>query len=362
MVPVAADSVWTRGVLAAEAILKKVHRVSVAKVLDPLVDSDFLVMVERLSASLKSSTGPTEGAAIRRSLRALDVDWENLSAAQRDRAFVAADVAIGRAFPGVVRAVRIQLQGPRGAMFGPTRRSWARRSRTRAFPRAITISPQLSATDRVAERLVRTSSTNFVRDELGRRRDDLSEKAREIVARGLDQGLGRDVIARDLAAAFGDRIVRSEAYYEVVAGAYMNRARTYSSLLSFQDAGVENYVFEAVLDEVTTDICRFYHGQTFSTSKGIEAMNRTLELEDPEQIKDVSPWLRTGKSPDGTRNIFFMRGGQRVRVAQIDRSGVGNRDDVGSYSRAMTPRQLEAAGIPFPPLHGRCRSTVVADV
>lgn len=362
MDPVAADGTWTRGVLAAEAILEKVHRVEVEKVLDPLNDTDFLVMVDRLSASLKSATGPIEAAAIRRALRALDVDWPNLNATQRDRVFDAARVALGSATPRVVRAVRIRIGGPRGAMFGPTRRSLARRSRTRAFPQAITISPQLSASDRAAERLVRTSTTNFVRDELGRRVDHLSEEAREIVARGLEQGLGRDVIARDLAEAFGNRIVRSEAYYEVVAGAYMNRARTFSSLLTFQEAGVETYVFEAVLDEVTTDICRFYHGQTFSVQKGIEAMNRTLALEDPEQIKDVSPWLRTARSPDGTRSIFFLRNGVRVRVAQIDRSGVGTRDDVGSFSRAMTPRQLENAGIPYPPLHGRCRSTIVADV
>lgn len=357
MTLVTTDSVWTRGVLAAEAILEKVHRVPVEKVLDPLDPVDFFVMVERLAASMRVGTGPIEADAIRRSLRILDVDWPNLSAAQRDRAFEAARVALGTATPGVVRAVRIRISGPRGAMFRPTRRSTAR-----SLLPSITVSPQLSLRDRQAERIVRTSTTNFVRDEMGRRVDHHSELARETVARGLEQGLGRDEIARDLRVAFGSRIVRGPGYYDVVAGAYMNRARTYSSLLTFQDAGVETYVFEAVLDEVTTDICRFYHGQTFSTSNGIESMDRVLALEDPEAIVDENPWLRTGRDAGGTRSIFFERDDRRTRVAQIDRSGVGTRDDTGSYSRAMTPRQLEAAGIPYPPLHGRCRSAIVADV
>ncbi len=357
MIPVAADCAWTCGVLAAEAILEKVHRVSVEKQLDPLDPVDFLVMVERLSASMRTSTGPIEASAIRRALRALDVDWPNLSAAQRDRAFDAARVALGSATPGVVRAVRTSIRGPRGAMFGRTRRSMAR-----ALPRTLTIPLSLSQRDLRAERIVRTSTTNFVRDELGRRRDDLSERARETVARGLEQGLGRDEIARDLRVAMGSRIVRGEGYYEVVAGAYMNRARTYSQLLTLQDAGVERYVFEAILDEVTTDICRFYHGQTFTTSKGIESMDRVLALEDPSEISNENPWLRTGRSADGTRSIFFERNGRRTRVAQIDRSAVGTRDRTGSFSRTLSTRQLENAGIPYPPLHGRCRSTIVADV
>ena len=160
----------------------------------------------------------------------------------------------------------------------------------------------------------------------------------------------------------GSRIVRGEGYYEVVAGAYMNRARTYSQLLTLKDAGVERYVFEAVLDEVTTDICRFYHGQTFTTSKGLESMDRVLALDDPAEIANENPWLRTGRNASGTRSIFFERDGRRTRVAQIDRSAVGTIDRRGSFSRAMTPRQLENAGIPYPPLHGRCRSTIVADV
>ena len=74
MLPTAADSVWTRGVLAAEEILEKVHRAPVQKQLDPLDPEDFLVMVERLAASMRGPTGTIEAGAVRRALRALDVD------------------------------------------------------------------------------------------------------------------------------------------------------------------------------------------------------------------------------------------------------------------------------------------------
>jgi hypothetical protein len=46
----------------------------------------------------------------------------------------------------------------------------------------------------------------------------------------------------------------------------------------------------------------------------------------------------------------------------VDEPAVGLRDEVGRYSRALSPAQLEAAGVTVPPLHGRCRSTIVAEV
>lgn len=344
------------GIVAAEQILKVVHRVAVSKALDPLDPDDYLVIVDRLARAIKRAAGPVEARAVRAALRELDVDWSGIDAAQRTAAVAAARDAIGRAQGAFVAAVRRPLNDSGPRVFASTRIAVSA-----DLPEGITISATLSARDRVAERLVRSSTANFVRDEFGRRRDDLADLARETVARGVEQGLGRDEIARSLRSALGNRIVRSEAYYRVVAGAFVNRARTFSQLLSFQEAGIDRYVFEAVLDEVTTDVCRFYHGQTFNVAAGISVMERTLASEDPEDIREISPWIRTGRDADGNKELFFIRGEERVRVARIERSAVGRRDDQGEFSRAMTPRQLERAGIPYPPLHGHCRSTIVAD-
>lgn len=343
------------GVEAATEILAKVH--GIEKALDPLDPDDYLVIVERLAGQLRTRTGPIEAAAVRAALQALDVDWTRITPAQRAAAIEASREAIGRARDPVVRAARTQLR-PTGQRVMQGSRSSVRR----ALPARFTIQPVMRARDRTAERFVRSSTTNFIRDEFGRRRDDLAELARETVARALEEGLGRDDIGEQLATAMAGRVARSEGYWQVVSGAFVNRARTYSQLLSYEEAGISHYIFEAVLDERTTDICRFYHGQQFTVGGGIRSMNSVMSLEDPEEIRSVNPWLRTGRDEDGNRVIWFPRDGERVRVAQVDRSGVGSRDDRGSFSRELTPTQLERAGVPYPPLHGRCRSIIVADV
>lgn len=263
-------SFWADAVDAADDLLERVHEIQKAP-LDPLDPDDYVRLVARLERSLRSGAQPHESAAIRAALRVADVDWPNLTEARRDRVFDAIRTALETAAPRVVPAVSATLRGPGGIVFGPTRANLVRE-----LPRRIVVSPNLSQRDLVAERLVRENASNFVRDEFGRRVDHLSELAREVVARGLEEGLGRDAIAANIGNAMGSRLVRSESYWNVVAGSYVTRARTYSSLLTFEDAGAQTYTFEAILDEVTTDICRFMHGQSFSVGGGRAAMDRAL--------------------------------------------------------------------------------------
>lgn len=143
---------------------------------------------------------------------------------------------------------------------------------------------------------------------------------------------------------------------------FTNRARTYTQLGAFDEAGIERYRFDAILDEVTSEACRFLHGKVFTVERAIDRFRSVERARDPDVIRDAQPFVQVGTDREGNQVLFYERGDRRRAVAQVDEPAVGTRDEVGRYSRALSPTQLEAAGVTVPPIHGRCRSTIVAEV
>jgi hypothetical protein len=345
------DPLYSAAIEAADELLHGVFRLDVAKALDPLNDRDFLVIVQRLARALTGVSRDAEAAALRRALAALDVDWPTLSGAARDRVVRAAQQALGdlpaEVLPRVDQIFEIEA---------PNLAARSRRATARLF--GLHIGTATTRTDDRIAAFVRRSEAHFVRDQYARRRDELGQRARDIVAAGLERGLGRDEIAADLSAGLAPIVNRGKPYWEVVAMSFANRGRTYTQLAAFEDAGVERYRFEAVLDQVTSHVCRFLHGREFSVRRAMQRFDEVERANDPEAIAQLQPWMRVGSDGSGNQVLFYEHGGRRRLVAQIDEPAVGRSDEVGRYSRALTNEQLEAAGLITPPLHGRCRSTL----
>jgi hypothetical protein len=105
-------------------------------------------------------------------------------------------------------------------------------------------------------------------------------------------------------------------------------------------------------------ICRLMHGKQFEVSA---AIRRQLDVEgaaEPEAIKDLLPFVGHGRDDNG-EFLYYKQGEKRVRVANVDDSGIGRRDDTGKFSRVMSDKQLARSGILMPPFHGRCRTLVL---
>lgn len=339
------------GLHAADAIAKQL-KLPVSKAIDPLDPDGFLRIVSRLAGALRGVTEEEEAKALRAALRALDVDWKNLSADQRESVFQAAKRAMAPLPARVLPSIDQQFQVVGSRVVGDTRKESIRRF-------GLKLNVSLSQRDVEAEKFIRANAGNFITDAYGTKLDELGVMAREVVARGLESGFGSEEITGQLEKQLGDRVMRSRSYWNTVAMSFTNQSRTFSQLNAYSEAGIQQYAFEAVLDEVTTDQCRFYHGKVFSVGAAVARATKLMQAKSPEEVKSLNPWVRVGSDDEGKRILFIEREGQKVQLATVERSGYGSRDDVGDYSDAASPKKLEEEGIPWPPLHGKCRSTIV---
>ena len=198
------SELFTDAADAADELLRDVYRLDVAKVLDPLDRHDFLVIVQRLGRALAGVSREAEADALRRALATLDVDWPKLTPAARDQVLRAAREAVHSAAAQVLPRVDqlFEVEGKRVI-------ADSRRSAVRQFGLRIAASTT-STDDRIAA-FVRRSESHFIRDQYGRRADELGQRARDIVASGLERGLGRDDIVGDLSVALTPATGRAES-------------------------------------------------------------------------------------------------------------------------------------------------------
>jgi len=329
-----------------DTVLQGYLRLPVTKALDLSTAKGFDAAVARLAGTLRNATAKTEDQALRAAIVALDVDWPRTSAAQRAALIRTAMGDAGSLLRAGVPAVEAKLGGAAREVLRATRQG--------ARAQGLTVSADFNALDRRMLDYLRLSETAFVRDEYGRRLRDLSERARAVVADGLEQGLARSDIASALEQAAGTAIkAPSRFYWETIAGSFTGRGRAYGQLSSFAEAGIERYRIEAVLDENTTPTCRFLHGRVITVQSALASFR---DAEDrPEDLKEISPWVRERlDAENGRRLLYVNRGGERVTLAEELRSGLGRRDDVGEFRTLADPA---ANGTMFPPFHGLCRST-----
>jgi SPP1 gp7 family putative phage head morphogenesis protein len=310
--------------------------------------------VAELAAKLRRVAALPESDAVREALAVLDVDWRRTTPAQRHRLMTTALDAARRRTAIVPDRIVATLGEAADEVVAATR-DHARRAQ------GLSIAASFNALDRRIIQHVVASEANYVRDEYGRRQEAFSQEARRIVTEGLEAGLGRDDIAQALERAAGNVLEGQRSFYwDVVASSFIGRGRSYAQLSAYEEAGVERYRFEAVLDERTTEICRFMHGRTFEVRHGLELFAR-VESE-PARLIELAPWVREATDRETGRKLLYVnRGGERESVALVTRSAMGTRDDVGDFDRGRSTEELVGLGLILPPVHALCRSVSVAD-
>jgi len=343
-------SVYGRGVDAAEEVLRKVYGVEIRKALNPLDDAEFVAVVRRVSNALQDAARPEERAAAARAADRLTRDWEKMTADQQAEAIRAAGDEIRGAPPKFMPAVDVVIKAGVEEMVPETRKQMVAVHKLR-------IKATTTARDDRTIKTVREVESFFVRDQYGRLADDLSQRARDVVARGLLDGVGSKEISSQLQGVMA-KAERPPSYWDVVAMTFSNRARVFTQVHSLDDAGFKEFVFDAVLDQATTNICRYLHGKRFSVNGATKRIAK-VRADDPEGIVTTLPWVSEGRTSDGKRAMFYEDAeGKKHLVATIEQSAVGQIDAVGTFGKGMQEGRLERAGLTTPPLHGRCRSTI----
>ncbi len=337
---------------AVDEILKRYLHLPVHKVMDLSTPTGFDRAVASLARGLRAKAAEPDREAMRAVIEVLDVDWPNTTRAQRASLVEQALQAAGRKVAEIPQSLEMIFGNTANDVVGATRTT----ARTK---QNLRIAADLNALDKRVIRYLTTSQSGFIRDEYGRRNQAFGNQARSIVAEGLEAGLGRDDISQTLAKA-AEQIVpgRNAFYWEVVSGSFISQGRSFSQLSAYAEAGIERYIIEAILDERTTEICRYLHGKTFTVASALQTFER-LEAE-PDAIKDIVPWVRESTDAEtGRKTMFVERGSERLPVAEVSRSAMGTRDDRGEFSRNLSERDLLDLGISFPPYHGLCRSTTI---
>jgi hypothetical protein len=351
------------GARAAEYLLARGFRLDVRKAGgDPLDPASFDRITAALANALSGAVRGREASAMNKALATLDVKWAELTGTDRDRVIqTARDLVANIPTRGVIKPINREFKVKGEAVIKGSRGAEKRRLTAKLGAR-INVDMQLGD-KRVLDHMVGSQSL-FVRNQYGRISSKFSDRARSIVAEQLEAGLGSgeitDVLHRELRG-----MGKTKPYWNVIAGVFVNRSRTYGQLASYEEAGIERFVFEAILDEVTTDQCATLHGRTFSVDAGIGRYRQTAEAPDPEAVLDIMPWIRVGKDPATGKKIMFTRtrGGHKHVIGEIVRSRVGRADDTGKQRNVVSNKQLQdVIGAFMPPLHARCRSTIVADV
>lgn len=319
-------------------------------------DVDFRSTAKRLAGQLRYVDRKFIWPRLEYMLDRLGVDWTKLTATQIRDVFGKANKYMrGLAWEKVLPTWEGKVNATLKIVAGGVRRQ----IRDNFLPRLGTsfTRNETAALGRIGEQ-----QGWFLRNQQLNISNAMTTRGQSIVADGLKNGLGRREI--------GDRLWKQlpdmwngmgKRYADVVAANAVSRARSWGEISSYQLAGVEMLEVQAVLDERTTEVCRFMDGQVINVSGCAEHSQRAANVSNPEDIYKVSPFMQMVANKDNPKEpILQTRLGDRI--ATMTRSGLGRVDDRGSWKASVMGNGLLDKQIGPPPYHHACRSMTVPRV
>jgi len=337
------------GVEGAEMI--GINGIAIDKAASPFSAIDLRVLTNRLSGTLIGHERLAMKPVISKYLERLDgVDWTNgthVDTALRGARDMLQRVAPGKVLPGWSQKVQISVEDV------------AKKTKMVLNQTYLpSLSTSLDQPDLVSARRIATQGGWFLRDELGKRSTDLTVKGRDIVTKGLREGLGREEIAKQLRTQLPDLWKKyGKQYATTTASVAVSRARSFTEVNSYASVGIQYLEVQAVLDERTTEICRALDGTIVEVQAAKDLIDKAGAVKVPEDIYTESPFMKvqTDKKT-GDRNINTNNGDKVARVVQ---SGLGRVDDRGRHEFHLAGKGLTAANIGVPPYHHLCRSWTI---
>ena len=300
-----------------------------------LTESGFVAAVLREAREILRVVGGEVRKLGPRLRRSTNVDWKGATDAQKKRA-VEEMVNLIKGLPSdFLPGVTGVLNKLGAKVFKDTHLAVAAKN-------SFAVIPTFALANKDAIEALATTTSMFFSPAYDVAGDQFRGRAQRIITQGVTEGLGTREISRDLERAFR-RTGISKSYWETVAAVHTNRARSFSHLRSYAEAGVTRFQQVAVLDESTTPICEMLDGRIFSVAHAADRFNAFEDATDVDEAKEAMPFMRV------VQNQILIPGGD-VAGTIGPRGGIGNQ---------ISSTALQDAGMSMPPHHFRCRTTVV---
>lgn len=213
----------------------------------------------------------------------------------------------------------------------------------------LQITPTLSLQDTGTIRVLNQNSTSLMPQSFAKQSRDVAQRMYAAVVAGVEQGLSLDQIVDDIVKELpGEVDKRQKRWTKVAAHSVIGRARSYSQLASYLEAGITEMLYDAVIDEVTTPTCMFLHGKVIETQAAYTYHKQVIE--GGEDMVESFPWVQVrSNKAEGTR-LYVNKGGVPVPIASASPGGEM------TWAEGMNMKTATGIGI-HPPSHARCRST-----
>lgn len=311
---------------------------------DPLSVEAFEEWAEQIAAQMYSVSRADLAAVATEALDHLSLNFATANASQIEQALRGYRTTIASPPARMLEAQRLELS--------KTLRNVLRETgvRTKRFPQVrANIAAGFAVKDREASSLLSRHHSFWVRNQHGAISESMSRMARSIISGGVDRGLGRNDIGRELSQMTANGL-RQPHYYRTVAANQVSRARSYSMGTTMRAAGIEFFRIEAVLDIRTTYECEFLHKKVIPLGPSVEAIERVMASPNPEAVLTEQPFVRD-------RGDRLTIGD--TTLARIESRGERSTDTRSVFSGGLSRSDMVDAGVGFPPYHHSCRTTVV---
>lgn len=329
---------------ALDTLLSGVFRLPLRKALNPNKDKDFVTIVDRLARDLTRRTWETEAYVLQRAMRDLRVDWARIPPQQQKKLLDAVKKKMKGALKRVEQQAREVLEEYAERVYEDT---WRDVTGTK---------PKMTRERRESLRLWATLYIKALRDSYDTRWSRIVLLALGTAAAGVAAGVASGQITQDVIDTVRAKAEElASSYWRMLAGVHANNVRGYANLGALEQEGIRTYRFEAVLDERTSEVCRFMHGRTFDVRVALDSIESAINADTPEEMANAQPWVQSSGG-----SIYIRSGENKVTLATVEEPGKGVAGRVGVYSTEYSDEELAALGVLVPPLHPHCRSTIVA--
>jgi hypothetical protein len=321
---------------------------------NPYRKTVFEQLTNELTADIVEKADPKVRAAVERTVATSKVNWASPSQKQLEAFAKRLATALGVASAAAWKAVQSSVNGAAQGMARAARKAFVDEHKLGGLATSVNLEDKRAIARSVA------TQAHYIRDyATNQLAPSLSAQARTIMQQGIARGAGSVEIGRDLHEALSTAASgQTASYFRMTASAVNARAREYSSLTTMRDAGIEQWEWSSVLDEDTTESCRWLDGQSPArtrTSSGWTSAARTGT--------HASRWSRNLRSASETRRArtrkpWASRGWSSTTTAHRQRTGTDAAhrspwSDGDSQEKTMsgivtpgvirhvTPRQLE---------------------